>query len=245
MTTRQTTVCVLTSRGMAAISSIALAGGGAQEIIQKVFRLSNDTTPSPLRGTPPFKGGELFVSHGAIVDGDTVVDEVVVGCETDNTFVIHCHGNPLLAERIVKLLQSHGAVLTDAEHFAKAQLRAHSKTMIEAEAKLAMQTSATLLGVKLLKAQIDDGLTAWAQHCLDILDTMRPEDIKGQCLQILEHSVIAQRIIDGVKIVIAGPPNSGKSTLLNCLAGQQQVIVSDTAGTTRDWVIIFFAKHIA
>ena len=38
--------------------------------------------------------------------------------------------------------------------------------------------------------------------------------------------------------MIAGPPNSGKSTLLNCLAGDEQVIVSDTAGTTRDWVSI-------
>jgi small GTP-binding protein len=144
----------------------------------------------------------------------------------------------LLVERIVKLLQSHGAVLTDAENFAAAQLQANTKNTIEAEAKLAMQKSVTLLGVKILQAQIDSGLSTWTQHCVDNFDTIDPQAIKQQCIEILERSKIARRIIEGVRIVIAGPPNSGKSTLLNCLAGQQQVIVSDTAGTTRDWISV-------
>ena len=67
---------------------------------------------------------------------------------------------------------------------------------------------------------------------------MDADEIKRQCNEILERSTIARRIIEGVRIVIAGPPNSGKSTLLNCLAGDEQVIVSDTAGTTRDWVSV-------
>jgi tRNA modification GTPase len=177
-----------------------------------------------------------MVSHGVIADREQIIDEVVVGCESEGTFVIHCHGNPLLVERIVKLLQSHGAVLTDAESFAEKQLRSGSKTVIETEAKLAMQKSATRLGVKILQAQINGGLSTWTQYCMDHLKTMNPEELKKQCHQILHRSKIAKQVIEGVRIVIAGPPNSGKSTLLNCLAGQQQVVVSDTAGTTRDWV---------
>ena len=178
------------------------------------------------------------VLHGSVVDGEHVIDEVVVGCEGDETFVIHCHGNPLLVERIIKLLQSHGAVLTDAEKFAAAQLRAKTKSTIEAEAKLAMQKSETLLGVKILQAQIDGGLSRWVNKCVDNFEKMTPQDIKDQCQEILERSEVAKRIIEGVRIVIAGPPNSGKSTLLNCLAGQQRAVVSDTAGTTRDWVSV-------
>ncbi len=60
--------------------------------------------------------------------------------------------------------------------------------------------------------------------------------IAGECKEILARTQTAKLIIDGCKAVIAGPPNSGKSTLLNCLAGRQKAIVTDIAGTTRDWV---------
>jgi len=101
-----------------------------------------------------------------------------------------------------------------------------------------MQKSATVLGVKILQAQISGGLSQWAREMLGTIDSLDIDLIKQQCGEILQQGRVAQRIIEGVRIVITGPPNSGKSTLLNCLAGQQQVIVSDTAGTTRDWVSI-------
>jgi tRNA modification GTPase len=225
MHSEKTYTSVLTVRGMAAISSIALAGNDAGPIVDKVFRAGTgglDTAP------------EGKISYGSIVDGQRVIDEVVVGCEGHNEFVIHCHGNPLLVEQIVTLLQSHGAELTDAERFAPCQ----SKNAIEAEARLAMRKSATLAGVKILQAQIKGGLSQWAAQTLSSLESLDAEELHKQCREILHRGTVARRIIDGVRIVIAGPPNSGKSTLLNCLAGQEQVIVSDTAGTTRDWVSV-------
>jgi tRNA modification GTPase len=113
-----------------------------------------------------------------------------------------------------------------------------SANTIEAEARWMMQKSATLFGAKILQSQIEKGLSKWATQTLENIDSTTSDEIKSQCEAILKRSNIAGRIIQGVKIAIAGPPNSGKSTLLNCLAGQQQVIVSETAGTTRDWVSI-------
>lgn len=230
---------------MAAISSIALAGTDAALILGQIFQTGaaearsgsagiGGTAEHRVASTPRFCTGTIL--HGAIVNGERVIDEVVVGCEGPEDFVIHCHGNPLLVEQIVSLVQSHGAELVDLERFSSCQGK--SKTAIETEAKLAMQKSATLLGMRILRTQIDGGLSAWGRSTLEQIDSLDAEEVKSQCCEILEHSRIAKQIIEGVRIVIAGPPNSGKSTLLNCLAGQQQVIVSDTAGTTRDWVSV-------
>lgn len=235
-------VCVLTGRQMAAIGSVAIAGAGAGEILRRIFEengatLSTPLTPSPLRDTPPLQG-ESFIRRGTIVDGQRVVDEVVVGCEGPEEFIIHCHGNPLLAEQIVKLAQSHGAQLVDSERFAFTKYQSISSNLIEAEAQLAMQQCATLTGVKILHAQIGGGLSKWAQDTLNNIHLLKEEDIQYRCQKILKHSQAARYFIEVVKIVITGPPNAGKSTLLNALAGQQQTIVSDMAGTTRDWVSV-------
>lgn len=226
---QETYVCVLTARGMSAIASVALAGGDAQTILKNIFRLSSGKEAALIPGG---------VGYGSIVDGSRVIDEVLVGCEGADALVIHCHGNPLLVEQIVKLCQSKGATLVDTNSFVFQRYSNGSRNTIQAEAKLATQQSATLLGVKIVQAQQNGGLFKWANDVLGNIDTLDVTEVHQQAERILRRSAIAERIIKGVRIVIAGPPNSGKSTLLNCLSGQQEVVVSDTAGTTRDWVSV-------
>lgn len=222
---------------MAAISSIALAGDGAREILEKIFRTGTSRYTFTTKAKAPQgrleAGGTI---HGVIVDAERVVDEVVAGCEGADRFVIHCHGNPLLVEQIVKLARSQGAVLTDAEHVAFAEHQMTSRNLIEAESRFMMQQCATLTGVKILQSQIEGGMSLWTQQAIEKIDALGAKTVRNQAAVILEHSRIAKYFIEGVRIVIAGPPNAGKSTLLNALAGQQQAIVSDVAGTTRDWV---------
>ena len=248
--TSKTTVCVQTAKGMAAISSVALTGPDAQAILEKIFRAgapaawsASDTigTDSP-SDAHPGAGAlgycESAILHGSIIDGQQVVDEVLVGCESEGQFVIHCHGNPLLVEQVVKLCQTHGAMLASTEQFMTEKYQSQSATMIETEAKLAMQTCATLSGVKIIANQLTHGLLPLAQSWLETSDTMSMQQLWAQCHQVLRKTSRAKYLINRCKIVIVGPPNSGKSTLLNLLAGKDEVIVSDTAGTTRDWVHI-------
>lgn len=225
-------VCVLTAKGMSAIGSVVLAGDGAPAILEKIFRSKHPHAPS---GYPPFAEGES-IWHGHIVDGETVIDEVVVACEADNRFVIHCHGNPLLVEQIVKLCQTQGAVPISVEQFTSQLYRTQSANAIEAETKSAMQTCATLSGAKLIANQLTDGLLPTVQKWLDGFDQMTLHELWAACHRVLRKTSRAKYLINRCKIVLVGPPNSGKSTLLNRLAGRDEVIVTDTAGTTRDWV---------
>ena len=218
---RSAGVCVLTARGMAAIGSVALYGAKAQEILGRIFT-----------GAVPGSGRSVY---GTIKDGEQVIDGVVAACEMPDYFVIHCHGNPLLVEQIVQLCQRYGAVAQWPEDYLFAFYRAESKTLVEAEARLAMTQAATLAGVELIGRQISAGLSEWVRYRLSAraidLDVLRED-----CRQLLERSAIAKRVIEGVRIGLIGAPNSGKSTLLNWLAGTQEALVSQTAGTTRDWV---------
>jgi tRNA modification GTPase len=65
-------------------------------------------------------------------------------------------------------------------------------------------------------------------HTVDLLRTLRAE------MGAMLAEPPAERLRDGVRLVLAGPPNAGKSSLFNILAGRQAAIVSDIAGTTRD-----------
>ena len=242
-------VCVLTARGMAAIASVGLKGGDAPGILGTIFRTGNTAARSAGGGTDrgrsarPHPGGAWGygagqILHGYIVDGQTCIDEVVVGCEAADTFVIHCHGNPLLVEQIVKLCRSQGAALVQAEQFFSEVYHSRAETLIEVEARGALQTCATLAGAKIIANQLTVGLLPTVRRWLASFETMSLQQLWGQCHQVLRKTSRAKFFLTRGRSVLVGPPNSGKSTLLNRLAGREEVIVTDTAGTTRDWVKI-------
>jgi len=218
----------MTGKGTGAISTIQIFGDSAEAFMKKVFKPAGI---KPLK----FKAGEILL--GTISDGSEVIDQVTIGCEGPDTFAIHCHGNPLIVEMIMQLLQRHGAALLTAEQLLKKLLTAQkSADTIAVEAKVAQAKARTLQGTKIIANQIDAGLTKKAGGWLETIEEISLDTIKTEAIQILQNSQAAKLIIYGCTAVLTGSPNSGKSTLLNCLAGRQKAIVTDIKGTTRDWV---------
>jgi tRNA modification GTPase len=219
---------VMTGQGMGAIATVQLFGDSAPDVLQKVFRR---------RGDKPFELAEGRVLLGDIVEGGEILDEVTVGCEGPDIFAIHCHGNPLLVARIMGLLQRQGVKVIPAEQLL-ARIGARHKTLdsIGIEAKLALTTVKTLEGAAILAHQVKGGLSEKARQWRDRLDSISLEEIAAEAGDILKRSKPARLIISGCTIALVGPPSTGKSTLLNTLAGREKAIVSDLRGTTRDWV---------
>jgi tRNA modification GTPase len=221
-------VALMTGKGAGAISTIQVFGDGAQAVLKKIFKPAG-TKPAKLRT------GEILI--GTICDDTKVIDQVTLGCEGQDTFAIHCHGNPLIVEIIMQLLGKHGASLVTTEQLlARTLAEQGSLNTIAIEAKLAQAKAKTVEGTRIIANQIDAGLSEKAQSWLDCVEDVSLNEIKAEASGILRQSQTARLIIYGCKAVLTGPPNSGKSTLLNYLAGRQKAIVTDIKGTTRDCV---------
>jgi len=219
---------VVTGKGTGAISTVQVFGDTAGAVIEKIFK-STETKPAK------FKTGKILL--GTICDGTETIDQVIIGCEEPHSFAINCHGNPLIVEMIMQLLGRRGAKLLTAEQLLYKILSAQ-KTVntIALEAKLTQPTARTIEGTKIIANQIDAGLSKKIAEWLDNISALSLKQISADAERILKNSQTAKLIIHGCKTIIAGPPNTGKSTLLNYLAGRQKAIVTDIKGTTRDWV---------
>jgi len=218
----------MTGKGTGAISTVQVFGNSAEAIIKKLFKPA---------GTKPaeFKTGEILL--GTIANGNETIDQVTLGCEQTNSFAINCHGNPLIVADIMQLLQRCGATLLTAEQLLTKILSAQkSVSTIAVEAKLAQLKAKTIQGTRIITNQIDSGLSKKAAEWLQNINAVSLKQISAEAERILENGRTAKLIIAGCTAALIGPPNSGKSTLLNYLAGRQKAIVTDIKGTTRDWV---------
>jgi len=217
---------VTTGKGTGAIAVIQVFGTSAETIIKKIFR-------PPGKSPAAFKPGKILL--GTICEAAETIDQVVIGCEGPGDFAISCHGNPLIVADIMQLLQRKGATLLTAEQLLIKIFSAEKPSdTIALEAKLTMLQAKTIEGTKIIANQVNAGLAKKAEQWLQNATPF--EKIKADTEQILKDSQTAKLIIFGCTIVLSGPPNTGKSTLLNFLAGRQKAIVTDIAGTTRDWV---------
>jgi len=225
-----TFAAVMTGAGSGAIATIQIFGAKAKPVLETIFRPQGDKKTS-------FKSGDIIL--GTINDGERIIDQVTIGCEGKDLFAVNCHGNPLITADITEMLQSHRVIVITSQQLLQKIYCAQGLRTIQIEAGIAQASAKTIAGTKIILYQTDKGLNKKAQGWLKTLRQANYKFIKRiqkQAGKILEDSKTAKILIDGAKIAITGPPNSGKSTLLNYLAGNVKSIVTDIAGTTLDYV---------
>jgi len=221
----ETFAAVITGKATGAISTIEVFGGSAENVLKKIF------VPACAK-SGRFRAGKILL--GEVTNGTETIDQVTIGCLADNHFAVNCHGNPLIVAEITRLLEKQGVNPVTAEQLLIKTLA--KENTITIEAKLTIPKAKTIEGTKIIANQIEAGLSEILKQWQASIEKIGLDKIKTEAEKILQSSQTAKLIIFGCKTAITGPPNSGKSTLLNCLCGREKAIVTDIKGTTRDYV---------
>ena len=178
---------------------------------------------------------------------------------TEDTVEINCHGGMLVMNRILQLVITNGARLAEPGEFTKRAFLNGRIDLSEAEAVMDVISSKNDMALKSSVGQLRGKVSekvkqlrsdiiyeiAFIESALDDPEHISlegyPEKLSikvNSLIKIVDNllkSADSGRIMkEGIKTVIVGKPNAGKSSLLNILAGEEKAIVTDIAGTTRD-----------
>ena len=250
----ETIIAPATAPGRSGVAVIRVSGPLALEIGRTIC--GEISQPMFLRPCSIKNSDKKTVDHGLVVffkgpasyTGEDVVE-------------IHCHGNPIIVDLIIKEALVLGARVAEPGEFTKRSFLNDKIDLAQAESVadlIAAQTDSAVLGANTslsgefsskinncIGALID--LRVVVEAAIDFPDEETPDEdvqslVKSANDQIqfisdlIKSSEQGALIREGLRVVILGAPNVGKSTLLNCFAKENLAIVSNTPGTTRDLI---------
>jgi tRNA modification GTPase len=260
MNPSDTIVACATPAGYSSIAVIRMSGEQAIPLLHKIFRFTESAVPIIAQ----------HVRHGHILDPVTgeSIDTALIsvfhkpGSYTGEDVVeLSCHGNPLIVDRIIRILIELGARAAGRGEFTKRALLNGKIDLIQAEAVLdtvyAASEQARRLALLQYEGRLSERIYAMRSRIVDLLflveaeiDFPEEEDVlydhekfAGSITEIiadiddlLKGASLGLKIREGYRVLILGRANVGKSTLFNRLVGHDRAIVHETPGTTRDYL---------
>ncbi len=254
-----TIAAIASGIAQAGITVIRVSGPEALFVVEKIFYVGKKKKDLHSCQSHTIHYGFIYDEEELIDEVLVLLMKAPKSYTTEDVVEIDCHGGSIAARRILELLIRNGARLAEPGEFTKRAFLNGRIDLTKAEAvmdliestnAMAMKNSVSqlrgvvqkkivslrdviVLDIAYIEAALDDpehmSLDGYSETLL-----IHVQDCIKELEQIYEKADHGKLVKEGIKTVILGKPNAGKSTLLNTMTGEEKAIVTDIEGTTRD-----------